>query len=291
MKQIRAMMIGAHPDDCDFRCGGLALLYARAGHKVKFVSMTDGSGGHHSMPPAEIAARRRGETQAVAQLAGIEYEVWDVCDAELMADLETRKRLVRAIREFAPDVIFCSRPNDYHPDHRNSALLVQDASYLLIVPHFCPDTPAMEKAPVILHFYDNFQNPPFEADVVIRTDDVIDDKFRMLACHESQMFEWLPFTKGILDKVPSEPAARLEWMREPRIPRDGKPLDKSILTVKPIGSTSEHREAVSAVKYRQKLVERYGQELGMATNFAESFAVCEYGAPLTPEKAAELFPF
>ena len=44
---------------------------------------------------------------------------------------ETRKRLVRAVREFAPDVIFCSRPNDYHADHRNSPL-VQDASYLLI---------------------------------------------------------------------------------------------------------------------------------------------------------------
>lgn len=290
MKQIRAMMIGAHPDDCDFRCGGLALQYAKAGHKVKFLAMCDGSGGHHIMEPAEIAARRKGETQEVAKLAGIEYDVWDVTDCELIASLENRKRLVREIREFNPDIIFCSRPNDYHADHRNASLLVQDASYLLIVPHFCPDVPAMKKTPVILYFYDHFQNPPFEADIAIRTDDVIEDKFRMLACHESQVFEWLPYTKGTLQNVPSDPKERLEWLHEPRIPRDG-PLDAGMLKKNLIGAQSEYREAVSAVKYRDKLVERYGEEKGMGTYFAEAFAVCEYGAPLTPENEKLLFPF
>jgi LmbE family N-acetylglucosaminyl deacetylase len=290
MKQIRAMMIGAHPDDCDFRCGGLALQYAKAGHKVKFLAMCDGSGGHHIMEPAEIAARRKGETQEVAKLAGIEYDVWDVTDCELIASLENRKRLVREIREFNPDIIFCSRPNDYHADHRNASLLVQDASYLLIVPHFCPDVPAMKKTPVILYFYDHFQNPPFEADIAIRTDDVIEDKFRMLACHESQVFEWLPYTKGTLENVPSDPQERLEWLHEPRIPRDG-PLDVGMLKKNLIGAQSEYREAVSAVKYRDKLVERYGEEKGMGTYFAEAFAVCEYGTPLTPDNANVLFPF
>lgn len=291
MKQVRAMMIGAHPDDCDFRCGGLARKYAQAGHKVKFLAMCDGRGGHHEMGPEEIAERRKGETQAVAALAGIEYEVWDVYDCELIADIETRKRLVRTIREFNPDIIFCSRPIDYHADHRNASLLVQDASYLLIVPHFCPDVPAMKETPVIMYFYDHFQNPPFKADVAIRTDDVIEDKFRMLACHESQLFEWLPYTKGTLHTVPKDPAQRLEWLHEPRLPKDGKPLDETILTKNLIGSECEYKEAVPAVKYRDKLIERYGYDLGMTTNFAEAFAVCEYGAPLTPENNAILFPF
>lgn len=291
MKQIRAMMIGAHPDDCDFRCGGLALQYAQAGHKVKFLSMCDGSGGHHILEPAQIAARRKGETQNVAKLAGIEYEVWDICDCELMADLETRKRLVRDIRQFNPDIIFCSRPNDYHADHRNASLLVQDASYLLIVPHFCPDVPAMKEMPVIMYFYDHFQNPPFDADIAIRTDDVIDRKFEMLACHESQMFEWLPYTKGTLASVPKDPAERIAWLHEPRIPRNGKPMDESMLKKNLIGSQSEYREAVPAVKYRSKLVERYGELKGMHTNFAEAFSVCEYGTPLTADNQDTLFPF
>lgn len=289
-KQIRAMMIGAHPDDCDFRCGGLALKYAEAGHKVKFLAMCDGSGGHQTMTPEEIAARRRGETQDVARYAGIEYDVWDITDCELMADLETRKRLVRDIRRFNPDIVFCSRPNDYHADHRNASLLVQDASYLLTVPHFCPEVPAMRQMPVILYFYDHFQNPPFQADVTIAIDDVIDRKFRMLAFHESQLFEWLPYTKGTLDKVPETLEERIEWLHEPRIPRDGKPLEPHMLTKNLIGSQCEYREAVPAVKYRSKLVERYGEEKGMATYFAECFAVCEYGTPLTEENAW-LMPF
>ena len=289
-KQIRAMMIGAHPDDCDFRCGGLALKYARAGHKVKFLAMCDGSGGHHIMEPEEIAARRRGETQEVAKIAGIEYDVWDVTDCELMADLETRKRLVREIRKFNPDIIFCSRPNDYHADHRNASLLVQDASYLLIVPHFCPDVPAMGKTPVIMYFYDHFQNPKFEPDIMVAIDDVIDKKFEMLACHESQVFEWLPYTKGTLDKVPQGYEERVQWLHEPRVPSDGTPLNEDMLTKNLIGAQCEYREAVPAVKYRSELIERYGAEKGTEILFAEAYAVCEYGSPLTKENESEYFP-
>lgn len=288
-KKIRAMMIGAHPDDCDFRCGGLALRYAQAGHSVKFLAMVDGSGGHQTMAPADIARRRRAETQAVARLAGIDYEVWDLTDCELTADLETRKRLTRSIRAFRPDVIFCSRPNDYHADHRNASLLVQDASYLLIVPHFCPESPALREMPVIMHFYDRFQNPPFSPDIMVDITDVIEDKFRMLDCHVSQMYEWLPYTKGTLDTVPTDPVQRLEWLHQPRVPRDGK-LDDLLLTRDYQGQAGEYREAAPAALYRNKLVERYG-ERGREILFAEAFSLCEYGRPLTRELEQELFPF
>ena len=287
MRQIRAMMIGAHPDDCDFRCGGLALKYARAGHKVKFLAMCNGSGGHHILDSEEIAKRRRGETLAVAKFAGIEYDVWeDSPDCELYADRETRARLVREIRKFNPDIIFCSRPNDYHADHRNASILVQDASYLLILPHYCPDVPPMKQTPVILHFYDHFQNPPFCADVAVGIDDVIDDKFKMLALHESQVYEWLPYTKGTLDQVPENPDERLEWLHEPSVPRNGIPIDESILAKNLIGMQSEYREAKPAVIHRDKLLERYG-DAGKTILFAEVFGVCEYGSPYSDE----LIPF
>lgn len=287
MKEIRAMMIGAHPDDCDFRCGGLALKYAKAGHKVKFLAMCNGNGGHHELSPDEIAKRRRGESLAVAKFAGIEYDVWeDSSDCELYADLETRARLVRDIRKFNPDIIFCSRPNDYHADHRNASMLVQDASYLLIVPHYCPDVPAMEKTPTILYFYDHFQNPPFKADIAVSIDDVIDDKFKMLALHESQIFEWLPYTKGTLDQVPKTPEERLEWMHEPRIPRDGSPIDEALIAKSLIGAQSEYREAKPAIVHRDTLIKRYGEE-GKSVLFAEVFGTCEYGSPMNDE----LIPF
>lgn len=287
MKQIRAMMIGAHPDDCDFRCGGLALKYARAGHKVKFLAMCNGDGGHHELSPEAIAKRRRGESLAVAEFAGIEYDVWeDSSDCVLYADLDTRARLVREIRKFNPDIIFCSRPNDYHADHRNASILVQDASYLLIVPHYCPDVPAMKKTPAILYFYDHFQNPPFQADVAVDIDDVIDDKFKMLSLHESQVYEWLPYTKGLLEQVPAEPEKRLEWLHEPRIPRDGTPIDAEFLARNLIGLQSEYREAKPAVAHRDTLIKRYGEK-GSKTLFAEVFGLCEYGGAYSDE----LIPF
>ena len=289
MKKI--MMIGAHPDDCDFRCGGIALKYAKMGYRVKFLATVNGSGGHHEMTPEETAERRYKETQRVAELAGIEYDVWqDSDDCELMPTLENRRRLVKDIRRFDPDMIICSRPNDYHADHRAISQLVQDASYLLIVPHFCPEVPAMKKTPVIMHFYDHFQNPPFRADVIVDIDDVIEEKFRLLDCHVSQVYEWLPYTKGTLDNVPKDPAERFEWLHCPRIPRDGKPLDESILYTNLIGSQCEYREAVATVKYRDLLIKRYGEQ-GRTTIFSEAFAISEYGAPLTAEREKELFPF
>ncbi len=288
MKQIRAMMIGAHPDDCDFRCGGLALKYARAGHKVKFLAMCNGCGGHHEMSREDIAKRRRKETLAVAEFAGIEYDVWeDQSDCEIYADLKTRARLVKEIREFNPDIIFCSRPNDYHADHRNASILVQDASYLLIVKNYCPEVPAMKKTPTILYFYDHFQNPPFKADIAVNIDDVIEDKFKVLDLHESQVYEWLPYTKGVLENVPKDKKERFEWLHEPRLPRDISLIDEKLMFSNLIGSQSEYREAKPAFVNRDKLIERYGKEKGEKILFSEVFGISEYGSPMNDE----LIPF
>ena len=290
-KQLRILMIGPHPDDCDIRCGGTALKYVQAGHIVKFISTLDGCGGHQTMKPAEIAARRAKEIQNVAAYAGLTYDVWDIPDCELMADLETRKRMIREIRKFNPDVIFCCRPNDYHADHRNCSILVQDASYLLIVPNCCPDVPPMREMPVILYFEDSFQNPPFRPDIVIDINDTIDGKFEMLNCHVSQMYEWLPFTRLQEHEVPEGAEARMAWLRGNPIPRDGGPLTMEDIAKYRTHPHSEGRYATTAVQYYDALVARYGKEKADTIRFAEVFELCEYGKKLTPEMEKELFPF
>lgn len=288
-KQLKVLMIGAHLDDNDFRCGGIALKYIKAGHKVQFLSMCNGCGGHHVNSPEEIAKRRYKEAQEVAKIAGLKYDVWDINDCEIMADLQTRKRLVRYIRQFNPDIIFTHRTNDYHADHRNVAILVQDASYLLIVPNFCSDVPAMKEMPVIMYTPDNFKNPPFVADVAVSIEDVIDKKYDMYNCHESQIYEWLPYTYGELEKVPKDKKERLDWYRSPKIPRD------RVLTVEELKeykthNHSEYSEAILASKYRELLIKRYGEH-GKKILFAEAFQNCEYGKLLNEENIKELFPF
>jgi LmbE family N-acetylglucosaminyl deacetylase len=109
-KQIRVLVFGAHPDDCDFHMGGTAVKYARLGHKVKFVSLTNGNAGHHIMGGGQLARRRQEETRKVFEMTGIEYQVLDNDDGKLQADLATRENVIRIIREFKPDLIFHTVP-------------------------------------------------------------------------------------------------------------------------------------------------------------------------------------
>ncbi len=288
----KVLMIGAHLDDCDYEAGGTALQYIEQGYEVRFLSLCNGSGGHHKLGPEEIVALRKKESEAIMKLTGITYDVWsDVNDCELMADLETRKRLIRYIREYNPDIVFTHRTNDYHADHRNTALLVQDASYLLIVPNFCSETPAMRTMPVIMYFHDCFTDPIFKPTVIVPTERVIEKKYDMYDCYVSQVYEWLPYTDCVEDEVPADPKERLKWLHCPRVPRDGTLLTAEDLDIpRRPSSASEYREATCAVKYRDLLVKQYGEE-ARGTLFAEAFQMSEYGAPLTKDNIKDLFPW
>ena len=174
-RKIKVLCIGAHPDDCDIRAGGLTAKLTRAGHEVMFVSATDGSAGHHEMDRDGLRARRRGEADAVEKLLGIRYLTLANLDGDLEPTLKNREEMIRIIRSFSPDVILTHRPNDYHPDHRSTGVLVQDSSFTLLVPLIVPDTPAMREAPCIMFMYDRFSRPyPFTPDVAVATDEVID---------------------------------------------------------------------------------------------------------------------
>lgn len=288
MEKLKILMIGAHPDDVDGCGGGTALQYVRGGHEVRFLSVTDGRCGHHEMAPEALIARRRAEADAVAARAGLTYDVWDIPDGEAQADLQTRRRMICYIRNFNPDVVFVHRTNDYHADHRNVALLVQDASYLLQVPNLYPEAPAMRRMPVIVFYSDRFQNPPFRADVVVPIDDVIDEKYELLNCHVSQYYEWLPYTANKLEQVPSDPAERLAWFRAPLLPR-GRVLVKEDLDAVPAHSHSEYREGKFAILEREQLRARYGEAADHIL-FAEAFEISEYGRRPKPEELATLFP-
>src|SRR5579864_7222839 len=141
--KIRIIMFGAHPDDCDEKSGGTAALFAQMGYAVKFVSVTNGDAGHQTMKGTELAKRRYAETQEVAKRLGITYDVLDNHDGLLMPTLEVRLQIIKEIREWNADLVFAPRPNDYHPDHRYTGVLVQDAAYMVAVPNIEPEVPAL----------------------------------------------------------------------------------------------------------------------------------------------------
>jgi len=268
-KRLRVLIIGAHPDDPD-DSGGTAAKYAALGHTVKMLSLTNGNAGHQNMAGGLLARRRAEEARRAGKVIGAEYQVLDNADGELLPSLENRRLLIRLIREFRPDLIFGPRPSDYHPDHRSAAILLQDAAYLVTVPNIEPQTPILEKMPVIMYVSDFFQTPrPFRPDVAVDITDTVETKLDMLDCHESQMYEWLPFNRSGLADVPADKSARRSWL----------------------GSTRKPALAKEADQCREALSKFYGAEKAANIKFAEGFECSEYGSPLTPENLPVLFPF
>lgn len=281
---MKILAIGAHQDDNEFRVGGMAYKWVKAGHEVRFLSMCNGCGGHHIMTPEETTARRARESAKVAEYLGITYDVWDIDDCTLMPDLATRERLIRYIRSYSPDLIICHRTIDYHADHRASAQLVQDASYILTVPHTCPDVPAMRTMPVIVYYEDNFSNPVFKPTYVVDIDDAIDAKLHIAHLNESQVYEWLPYNN--CQTVPEGEEERFKWLCGMEI--SGYTSDEEVMALNDGWAV---RYAKTAARFRRELIERYGAERGSKVRFAEAFELGEYGEKPTPEMEKALFGF
>ena len=263
---LRVIMIGAHPDDCDQDGGGTAILFAKMGHKVKFVSVTNGDAGHQKMKGEELAARRLAEAKEAGRRFGVEYDVLDNHDGALMPDLDVRLQVIRKIREWDADIVIAPRPNDYHPDHRYTGVLVQDAAYMVAVPNVASETPALKKNPVFLYFQDRFQKPsPFRPDIAVDITSVFDQKVHAMDAHVSQFYEWLPWIGHYLDQVPEDTAARKKWLQK-----------------------------IAAVKItpevKSSLDKWYGKNKAAKVKFAEAFEVCEYGAQPSEEEKKKLFP-
>ena len=255
---LRVIVFGAHPDDCDLETGGIALKYVKMGHKVKFVSMTNGDAGHQSMGGGALAKRRIAEAQEAGRRFGVEYTVLDNHDGELMPTLENRLKVIREIRNWKADIVITHPPNDYHPDHRYTSLLVQDASFMVIVPNVAPDTPPLKKNPVF--FYSATTDP----DIAIDIDNVAEQKLYAAAAHESQFFEWLPWLDGTLDKVPKSQEERLKFM---------------LIWLTP------PNESV-----RKCLKLWYDEERASKIKYTESFRVADFSRKPDHEEMLKLFP-
>ncbi len=257
-KPLRIIVFGAHPDDCDLVAGGIAIKFTKMGCKVRFVSMTNGDAGHQSMGGGALAKRRMAEAQEAGRRFGVEYEVIDNHDGELMPTLENRLKVIREIRNWKADLVITHPANDYHPDHRYTSLLVQDASFMVLVPNVAPDTPPLQKNPVFL--WPNSTDP----DVAVDIDDVAEQKLYAASAHESQFFEWLPWLDGTLDKVPEGREERLKFM-------------KSWLT--------PPNEAE-----KQCLKKWYGEESASKILNAEAFKIADYSRKPDHDELLKLFP-
>lgn len=271
--KLRIIVFGAHPDDAEYKTGGTAAKWAKLGHHVKLVSVTNGDIGHWQMAGGPLAQRRAAESAAVAKKLGVASHVLDIHDGELVPSLENRRTITRLIREWKADIVISHRPWDYHPDHRYVGVLVQDAAFMVTVPFICPDTPVLTKNPVFLFSSDNFQKPyPFQAEIAVAIDDSFDQKLDAIHELTSQHYEGgASGSEEYVRSVPpaSDEAGRRAWLRE----------------------RWTDRQSREATRGRAALAQWYGEERAKSVKYAETFEICEYGRRPSPEEIRKLFPF
>ena len=269
--KLRIICFGAHPDDCELKAGGVASLWAQQGHHVKFVSVTNGDIGHWREAGGPLARRRKAEVERAAKVLGIATEVLDIHDGELLPTIENRRTITRLIREWNADLVMSHRPNDYHPDHRYTGVLVQDSAYMVAVPFFCPDVPPLRHNPVFLFYSDGFQRPnPFHADIAVDIDSVIERKLDAIDTLVSQFYEGGALGSAAL--MPADPEKQVERRKQVR---DGFAA----------------RSHAVAQRYRDALGQWYGKDRAPAVQHAEVFEICEYGRRPDRKEIVKLFPF
>lgn len=266
---LRIIAFGAHPDDAELRAGGVAALWAAAGHRVKFVAMTNGDVGHFAQAGGPLAVRRRAEVAECARIFGIETEVLDIHDGELMPTLENRRTVARLIRDWQADIVLGHRRWDYHPDHRYTGVLLDDSAVLVVAPFFVPDTPPTRRNPIYMNYYDGFREPTaFVPTMVVGIDGVAEKKWDCIRAMPSQFGDRDAWQSRTLPNVPQSDAERQAYLVD----------------------LVRTRSSDMADRYREQLVALYGAERGKAIRYAEAFQLGQYGRQVSAEELKAFFP-
>ncbi len=264
---MNIVCIGAHPDDAEWYAGGSMILWAEKGHNVYAVSVTNGDIGHHEIEPVELARIRRAEAEESARRGGYNSIILNFSDGCLMPTLDARKEIVSLIRRLKADVVLTHRPFDYHPDHRACGVLVQDSAFLVTVPHFCPEIPALPQSPFCLYMMDMFQKPiPFTPNFAVDVSPIIEKKWQLLDAMSSQMYEWLPWLDRQLEQVPKDKESRKQWLKD---------RWDSLFRMPAF--------------YFRSLFEKELESYNRAFEYVEFFEQCEYGRAPSRVEISELF--
>lgn len=198
MPTVLALM--AHPDDIEFTCAGLLILLKRAGWDVHLATMTPGDLGSMVHSSEEISRIRKAEAAAAAALLDASYTCFEFRDLTVVYGEETKRPASALLRKVRPDLLVTLSPFDYMEDHTETARIAREAAFASTIPNWkvtlpdgtepeiCDHLPAVLYAdPVdnVNHFGERV-SPGYVVDI----SDVVDEKEKMLACHDSQR-SWL----------------------------------------------------------------------------------------------------
>lgn len=269
MKELRVMVVAAHPDEADMYAGGTAALFAEMGAKVKFLSITNGDAGHYEIGGMQLARRRWEEAQQAAKCLGIaEYEVLNEHDGELYPTMPVRNQVIERVRKWAPDILIGFHPDGWgHPDNRNAGKALADAASFIGVPNVLPNIPAVKKQILCLWMWDFATMGIHQHDVAIDVSPTIEKKLLACDAHATQFYEFAPWGRGFIHEVPEV------WE------------DKRAFILRYWSEFMYTQES-----QRGGLSKWYGAEKAGQIRYAETFQIAPYGYHPTEDDLRGLFP-
>jgi len=257
---MNVIVIFAHPDEGEIYVGGTSYLFSRLGHRVKFLSLTNGDAGHYEMAPEVLATKRRREAMnAKAVLGLVEYEILEYHDQYLENTASIRDEVVDRIREWEADIVFSYYPIDGgHKDNMCAGRIVRDAAPSL----------EMTPMPVCLYIRDYFTvDFSYIPEIAIPVDHVWDTKLQACACHVSQVCDWNPYERGILDEVRSDPERQREFIYD-----------------------NTYAFTRKTPQIELALQKWFGTARAGAVTYVEAFEIAEFGRQITDQEVLQLFP-
>ena len=187
---MNVLAIGCHPDDLEIACYGTLARLVKEGHNVYLAHVANGNMGHMVIEPDELRNIRKREAERSCQFAGFNIVTCDAGDLRIAGeDTILHDKLVKVIRDVAPDFILTHAPNDYMVDHTAVSELVFKASFSATVPHYEPELGAPVKLTPI-YYCDNYCLLSCEPSEYVDISTVLEKKLEMLSFHESQV-KWL----------------------------------------------------------------------------------------------------
>lgn len=162
---MNILALGCHPDDIEFGCGGTLIKYARSGHRIHMMVMTEGhAGGDRQV--------RRAEQEKAADLLRCEKLFWGgYLDTEVPVGQTIIQRLEEVVADVEPAFIFVHHRDDTHQDHRNLAQATITAT----------------RYSRNVLFYEGPTTQTFTPSVFVDISRVMDEKVRALEAHASQV--------------------------------------------------------------------------------------------------------
>jgi len=189
-------------------------------------------------------------------------------DGELESSLKNRMEVIRLIREWQADIVITHPPYDYHPDHRQACLLVQDAAFLVNVPKILPAIPAIKQSPLFLYTRGRYVNPQKpQPDIIIDITPVVREKAYIIDAYESQIYEWLPWINQSKDIIPSTQEGRIDYILQKYVLERGKIRNED-----------------------RAIIERWYGNKAKDVITIEAFEICEFGRNVDEQDIRELFP-